>query len=109
MKHQGEILEKAIRNSGFSIALLAKKIGYSRRHFYNLFQNEKITIDIFLKVGKIINHDFTNEIKDLAQIKNTFSSTQEDAEYWKNKYLLLLEKFNELLSGGIQKGVTKKK
>ena len=40
--YEGEILEKAMRNSGVSIAFIAKKVGYSRRHFYNLFANKKI-------------------------------------------------------------------
>lgn len=108
MPHHGKVLEKAIRESGYSLALVSRKTKISRRHFYNLFLQEIIKIDVFLKVGKVINHDFTADIKDIAQLKNT-TSALEDTEYWKNKYLQLLEKFNELLSEGMVKYLSKKK
>ncbi|MFK7901012.1 MAG: hypothetical protein AB8B61_09670 [Cyclobacteriaceae bacterium] len=40
--HQGEGLEKAIRASGMSISYIAREMGRSRRHFYNIFEQEKV-------------------------------------------------------------------
>lgn len=98
MLHEGKILEKAIRNSGVSIAFIAKKINYSRRHLYNLFENELISIELFNNIGKIINHDFTNEVKKIKKLSAQNSNSHEkEILYWKNKYLEILEKYNKLL------------
>lgn len=104
MLHRGELLEKAIRESGVPISAVARKIGKSRKHMYNLFENPHVSIDVMLEIGKTIHYDFFN---DLEYFRKTESSTlliAEDEEayigstnYWKDKYLKLLEKYNKLL------------
>ena len=106
MEHRGELLEKAIRNSGVPITVLAKRIKKSRRHIYNLFENANIPLETLLEIGKIINHDFTLDLPKLSQFVYTLNPneipksdlTSETIEYWKNKYIDLLEKHNILLS-----------
>jgi len=108
MQHRGEIVEKAIRESGYSITKLAQKLGKSRRWMYLAFENSDLTIEIILEVGQIIHHDFSDDLNQLK--KYPFTKVQqlleepkksigksEDADHWKNKYLLLLEKYNVLL------------
>ncbi|MFT5778362.1 MAG: putative transcriptional regulator [Crocinitomicaceae bacterium] len=109
MQHKGEIIEKAIRDSGFSITRLAKQMGKSRRWVYQIFESPNVPVDYILEIGKIIHYDFTDEIKELKTYKQnmvkqllheppkTFDSDKEEAEYWKDKYLNALEKYNELL------------
>ena len=107
MVHRGEIVEQAVRQSGIAISEVAKRMKKSRRHLYNLFENPNVPIETILQISKIIrkdisaylpnksneNHLLENEINEI----NRKYPAEENAEYWKNKYLLLLEKYNALL------------
>lgn len=109
MQHKGEIIEKAVRESGFSITRLADRMGKSRRWVYQIFESRTVPVDYVLAIGKIIHHDFTEDIKELKTYKvsmakqmmnepiHNFGSEKEEVEYWKNKYLAVLEKYNDLL------------
>jgi CRISPR/Cas system-associated exonuclease Cas4 (RecB family) len=103
MQHRGEIVEKAIRQSGYPVSTIAKKLGKSRRWMYLMFDNSQVDIESIISIGKIIHHDFSNEIRELNSINaNSFSEPEsgynkQTKEYWKNKYLKLLENYNELL------------
>ena len=63
MQHKGEIIEKAVRESGHSITKLAQKMGKSRRWVYQIFDSAVVPIDYIMEIGKIIHHDFTGDIK----------------------------------------------
>ena len=109
MQNKGEIIEKAVRQSGYSITKLAKKLGKSTRWMYYMFDSSNVSIDYILEIGEIIHHDFSNDIKELKKYKLlneikeikeseiTYKSKQAELEAWKNKYLALLEKHNQLL------------
>lgn len=102
MQHKGKILEKAVRESGMPLTKLSKKMAKSRRWMYNAFENENLSIDYILEIGKIIHYDFSEDLKDLKKFKESadhfgINSNPENSEYWKNKYLNLLEKYNLLL------------
>lgn len=109
MQHKGEIIEKAVRESGFSITRLAERMGKSRRWVYQIFESQAVPVDYILAIGKIIHHDFTDEIEELKTYKlnlanqitsdrqHTFGNDKDEVEYWKNKYLTVLEKYNDLL------------
>lgn len=115
MKHRGEIVEAAVRHSGFPITQLAKRLGRSRRHVYNLFENPQIPVETILEIGKIIHHDFTSEISALKgyrvpektttaiEVKADYHQPEDNPEYWKNKYFGLLEKYNALLEEKVKK------
>jgi len=103
--HKGEIIEKAVRKQRFPITLLAKRLGVSRRHVYNIFNNSKVSLDLVLKVGKIIQYDFTEELRDIARIPEEYKINQlsepdisfETVNYWKSRYFELLQEHNILL------------
>jgi CRISPR/Cas system-associated exonuclease Cas4 (RecB family) len=103
MQHRGEIVERAIRQSGYPISAIAKKLGRSRRWMYLMFDNTQIDLETVMSIGNIIHHDFSDEIKELSSISNHSFEDPENPynnqtkEYWKNKYLKLLEDYNELL------------
>lgn len=103
MQHRGEIVERAIRQSGFPISVIAKKLGRSRRWMYLMFDNTQIDLETIISIGNIIHHDFADEIKELNSINPNSVSDHENQynnqtkEYWKNKYMKLLEEYNELL------------
>ena len=71
---------------------------------YLMFENSNVSLDIVLQIGKIIHYDFTDEIKEFNPSQKVLENSSLDskkeesnAEYWKNKYLKLLEEYNELL------------
>lgn len=88
-------INTAVRESGFSVAELARRLNKSRRHVYNIFENPQLSLDKVVQIGKIIHHDFSSDFSELKmdmQVPNTSHST--DADYWRNKYFELLEKYN---------------
>jgi len=97
--HRGEIVEKIVKDSGFSIKNLAEKLSLSRNTVYNKFREKGLSYDVIIKIGDIIKYDFSNvfpEIKDNSSIgKNSHNN-----ELWKleHKYTKLLEKYNILLT-----------
>jgi predicted transcriptional regulator len=105
MQHKGEIVEKAIRESGYPITKLASKLGRSRRWMYHVFDNPNVSIDYILAIGKIIHHDFYSEINELKvqqlrnlnDLPNNYDANEENPLYWKNKYFNLLEEYHTLL------------
>lgn len=109
MQHKGEIIESAVRASGYSITKLAKALGKSRRWVYQIFESSNVSIDYILQIGRVIHHDFSEDIKELKTYRirmvdqlfqepsQSFDSETKEADYWKNKYLVILEKYNELL------------
>ena len=113
MEHRGEIVEKAIRQSGYPITKLAKKIGKTARWMYYQFENNNMSIDYILQIGECIHYDFSNEIKELKKYnlsnrtvlvnnaQSTYLKKEEAVDYWKNKYLELLEQHNKLLKSKI--------
>ncbi|MBP6038665.1 MAG: CRISPR-associated protein Cas4 [Flavobacterium sp.] len=99
MQHRGEIIKEAVYKSGFPITALAKRMGKSRRWVYLLFENPMVSIDTLLQIGTIIHYDFSEEIETLKPhvVNDTAISYNKEETYWKNKYLKLLEEYNELL------------
>jgi predicted transcriptional regulator len=108
MQHRGEIVEKAVRQSGLPLTRLTKQLGKSRRWIYHAFENPALSIDTVLEIGKIIHYDFSDEIDELKRYAAVlhdssrpqyYPNEENSVEYWKNKYLHLLEKYNALLEG----------
>lgn len=107
MQHKGEVIEKAVRESGYSITRLSKKMGKSRRWVYQIFEKPNVSMEYILEFGKAIHHDFSGEIKGMKEYRNSaniqswvdpegeYMTDAQRAEYWKNKYLKLLERYNE--------------
>jgi hypothetical protein len=106
MQHKGEIVERAVRESGIPISKVAKRMGKSRKWMYNSFANPQLSIDYILGIGKIIGHDFSKDLDDIKRLSMveekvgiTYVKPEEDAVLWKNKYYELLDKYTLLLEG----------
>lgn len=101
MEHRGEIVEQAIRKSGYSISKIAEKLGKSRRWMYLMFDNPNVALDIILEIGNIIHVDFSNDIKAINKVvsepQEKYGEQQKDIQHWKDKYYALLEEHLELL------------
>ena len=105
MQHKGEIVEKYVRQSGISITRLSRQVKKSRRWVYQLFANPNAPLDYILEIGKVIHHDFSEDIDELRRYRQSRQPmvavdpnySLKDDDYWKNKYLDLLEEYNSLL------------
>jgi len=107
MQHRGEIIKAAVYKSGFPITELAKRLGKSRRWIYLMFDNNSVSLDLVLQIGKIIHYDFASEIREFSPNQKSYKDSyinseleEESIEFWKNKYLKLLEEYNDLLKNG---------
>ncbi len=101
MEHRGEIIEKAIRNSGIPLTAIARRIGKSRQWIYLLFQNPNVPLHIVVQIGKIIYYDFNEEINGLSagnyNLINSQHELSKEEESWKEKYYKLMEEYLKLL------------
>lgn len=106
--HKGEIIKAAIIKSGVSVAQIAREMHVSRGTIYNIYARMEVKNDIILKIGAIINYDFSAKFPKLKKPNKTeepqevYSSKvvtelKEELDLWKGKYIALLEDYNKLL------------
>ncbi|GAA3985558.1 helix-turn-helix domain-containing protein [Mucilaginibacter dorajii] len=109
--HHGQIIEMVIRREGYSISELARLAKVNRRSVYYWFNQQYLKTELIYQIGVHIKHDFSVEfphlftpedfkpMTTLGSFNAARGTTQEhiDAEYWKDKYLDILEKYNQLL------------
>lgn len=93
MIHRGKIIEQAIRNSGLPISHIAKKLKRSRQWMYVMFENPSVPLEMVEEIEKIINHNFSDEIKGLPMLvsdseQSTYEKTPNTASYWREKYFI---------------------
>ncbi|MBS7566826.1 TetR/AcrR family transcriptional regulator [Mucilaginibacter sp. Bleaf8] len=116
-KHYGQIVEKVIRRDGYSISELARLMNVNRRSIYNWFNKKRLKTEVIYRIGGVLSYDFskefpelfrTNEFEYLANNPETSSDNDEQqaeqapTDHWKDKYITLLEKYNELLSQNME-------
>lgn len=88
------MIEDAVRATGFSITLVAKKLGVTRRTIYNYFDEEHLDPRIIQQFEKVLNLRLLTSENVSGKNK---SQTADSADYWRNKYIDLLEKYTQLL------------
>jgi AraC-like DNA-binding protein len=95
MIHRGEIVEKIVRKSGYSLAKISAHLDISRNTLYNRFKEANLNYQFISAVGKLIHHDFTIAF---PEMKEDFSlESQNPISKVESKYTRLLEKYNKLL------------
>jgi transcriptional regulator with XRE-family HTH domain len=108
--HHGQTIERIIRRNGFSITELARLTNVNRRSVYNWFNQRHLKPEIIYRIGAVINHDLSTVFPSLYQydefIQQDFTASTEEAPapelsvdggVWKDKYIELLERHNQLL------------
>ncbi|GAA4914777.1 helix-turn-helix domain-containing protein [Mucilaginibacter defluvii] len=124
--HHGHIVERVIRREGYSISEIARLSKVNRRSVYNWFNQQFLKADIIYKIGVIINHDFSvefphlfksDDFKRTAEVGNNTqqnftqseqaSDPQNNVSYWKDKYIALLEKYNDVLIKTVERSSVK--
>ncbi|MBL4676725.1 MAG: TetR family transcriptional regulator [Mucilaginibacter sp.] len=109
-KHHGSIIEYVVRKHGYNISDLARELDVNRRSIYNYFGSQILKPNVIFQIGRVIRHDFSKEFpeifeaeefQDAFDIQPKFGVesvlSTDEAEY-KEKYLELLERYNELLT-----------
>jgi|694.fasta_scaffold72290_2 transcriptional regulator with XRE-family HTH domain len=105
-KHRGEIVEDAIRKSGFSLKKLSERLGISRNTLYNRFRDPQLSYEFIIAVGNIIHYNFSLDFAELRSETNEVRESpinyiERDASELlklKKKYTDLLERYNKLLA-----------
>lgn len=111
MIHRGRILQNIVENvtPKVSIASLARKIGIDRSTVYLHFRSDQLDYSTILKYGKALKHDFSVEFPEMLQYISTVdepiteyqpmtvSEALKERDYWKDKYIALMEKHHELV------------
>ncbi|SDG66883.1 hypothetical protein SAMN05421827_10997 [Pedobacter terrae] len=106
---RGKILEKVVQDMGISIAEVARKTNYERTTVYRHFSKSDLDYAIILKYGKALKYDFSVQFPELLDFTSQYDAPLSDykvitvadalkeRDYWKDKYVALLERHNELL------------
>jgi len=111
-QHYGQIVERVIRRNGYSISELARLTNVNRRSVYNWFHQKRLKAETIYRIGIALNYDFSNEFPKLfldlqfndtrnemaLATYNEVPNEPTDENYWKDKYIKLLEKYNDTLS-----------
>ncbi|MEM7383168.1 MAG: helix-turn-helix domain-containing protein [Bacteroidota bacterium] len=66
-KHKGQIVERVVRQSGYTITKIAVQLGVSRNTLYNKFENPSLSFEFIRKVGEIISYDFSRDFPDMQR------------------------------------------
>nr|WP_276903545.1 helix-turn-helix domain-containing protein [Pedobacter kyonggii] len=106
---QGEILERLVRRDRMGISELSRKLNVSRRTIYNWFGQDRIGHEVIWQVGKLLGQDLSSafpeafpkynpeSINQTADPGKQIGSDNNSVYFWMNKYIHLLEKYNDLL------------
>lgn len=107
-KHQGKIIEKAVRNSGYTLVYVAEQLQVSRNTLYTRFKEMEVDHMFLFDLKQVINYDFTKDIPELlysptyqkalrsSKLPAQDKIHQELSDIQKN-YYKVLEDYNKLL------------
>lgn len=56
--HIGKVIKETVKISGISVTEFAKKINYSRRNIYSIFDKESIDTSLLAKISQVLEKDF---------------------------------------------------
>lgn len=114
--HYGQVVERVIRRNGYSISELSRLTHVNRRSVYNWFKQEHLKPEIIFRIGCALKHDFSVEFPALftkedfksvyegnEQVQNSSPDEQTNSDTWKDKYIHLLEQYNNLLLNHLKK------
>lgn len=108
--NKGDVIERIVRTK-IGISELSRILHVSRTSIYNWFEHGHVSLETICKIGQAINHDFANEfpedfangghaasLEDFHGNETKKEVSESSVQYWMNKYIALLEKYNELLT-----------
>lgn len=99
----GQTLELIIRKNELNLTELANEVGVDRRTFYYWFKKEVLKESTIQRISRVVNSDGMNNSIRTKLLEPYFSNAVEipesktSDEYWKDKYVELLERYTILL------------
>ena len=110
IQHKGEIVEAAIKQSGYQVKALARELGIARNTLYLKLKNANLDNGFIARIGEIIHYDFASAIEDWSPQDSAYAKdavmdyrapTYKHLDYvayqkLNNKYLQLLEDYTKL-------------
>jgi len=114
LKHRGEILKQVIKDLNAKVSHVADKMKIDRGTVYRHMEDPELSFDHIIKYGEALNFDFSKHFPEMIYVlkeppseygsAKSYDELKDAAEYWKDKYIDILEKYNALLvkygSGG---------
>jgi plasmid maintenance system antidote protein VapI len=94
MAHVGEIVRKAVEESGLTHTAVARKVKISRQTLYNLYDNAWLEPSLLLRIGAVVHTDFSYLLQSsdykhhpLANVLATEKETdwRHESGYWRSK------------------------
>ena len=117
--HIGKIIKEAVKTNGISVTEFAKKINYSRRNIYSIFEKESIDTSLLAKISEVLDKNFfvhyTSSSKKNTITLPSVSEPSGENEYRENrvrellKEIEYLKEINALLKIQVDKLTKKKK
>jgi AcrR family transcriptional regulator len=101
--HMGQTLELIIRKNELNLTELATEVGVDRRTFYYWFKKEVLKESTINRISRVINSDNlhnsikTNLLEPCFSHPAEISQNKGEDDYWKDKYVELLERYTALL------------
>jgi transcriptional regulator with XRE-family HTH domain len=113
--HIGKILQRAVKESGMNITVIARRAGYKRVTYYLHIKQPDLSFSILSKYAQALEHDFSGEIPGMAhqlidepsfEYNNdpkTLKEAKEQILLWKEKYYELLDKYVKVIENEKEK------
>ena len=106
--HRGEVLKKVVSDSGMSIKEIAKRAKLGRTTYYRHIENADLSYKLLEVYGTVLKHDFSAEFPEMDpdnyldtmpsfKEPKTLPEAKKQIEYWRRKYIQVLEKYNSQL------------
>jgi hypothetical protein len=95
LPHRGEIVKKAVDESGMPKTEVCERTGIDSSKLYRIFHNPFASFDDIIKIGKAIRYNFSKHFPEIKD-PDEYLKDQENLDY-KFKYFDLLEKYTRVL------------
>lgn len=96
MKHRGEILREAVRQSGLTAKEITEKTKISHTRLYRMYKDPYVSFDELILLGKALRYNFANDFPELSNEGISPVEIEENINY-KVKYYELLEEHLKVL------------
>lgn len=109
-KHDGQLVEKALRRNSYNISEVAKLLNVNRRSLYNWFCQSRLKAEVIYKLDAVLGYNFSVDFPELFTLNeldrfpgnktSNGDAAPERQILWKDKYISLLEEYNDMLTKG---------
>ncbi|MBL4677586.1 MAG: hypothetical protein JKY70_15495 [Mucilaginibacter sp.] len=128
-KHYGKLINQIIRDNGHSIISVAKHLSVDKEVVKQWLNQPNVELDTITKIGRVIVHDFKADFPELyfedsveicaetgiddfdhieiKQPEPQLITAKTGDPSWKDKYIRLMEEYNNRLTEKLERGSLK--